>query len=568
MDAQASILDQDVESEIKEILMMCGTHKASVSIRYTQAGTKDRLWEHELRTFSITGGTGKPEYRATPDAEQVFHIASVTKLLVAVAVFIAIEVRAKDNVPNNPYAKFRDIQNEPIARVYNRYSNAKISGLPGNPTIYNLIVHYMGIRSANHRQLAPDGTPITNLADIGQDLISPVTHDTAGVYTKKSWTEYSNVNYGVIAMTIEALWGRGLDSFMRETLFKYLNMDSTSIGFPEGKKDGLNSWVVDADENPHSLPVIRYQEDGAEAGALGAYSTAQDMDAFFKFLLDTFHETNTIPGFDLLVLAKILKMVNRYTDEIRFTGLGIFTTLDSSVIGLQSSNRLQFPDEDFYTYPVLSGSLGEGLGTYHMVGSGIGCSCATAFYPSPNQGNHAIVVLTDTSGPVVSADHILKLLLRRVAEVQRSDKILPPHWQLKIVKEMVNQAKKKTMEQWKKSLQNDHLLREKAPKINKDILGTFKGQGFSQKLYISVSDSGHTKICIGGSSTPVRSSSFDLIWVNENSVKICVPPHLSIDCLGNGDWSNLYFTVQNSGPRVTKLTRETASGLDHYLRIL
>lgn len=516
-------------------------------------------------------GAGPTDYTMTLDGEPIFHIASVTKILVAVAVFIAIEVKAKDAAPSSPYAKFqniqKDIQKDPITKVYNRHSTTQIGGLPGNPSIYNLIVHNRGIRTSNHHLLAFDGTPIMTTTDIGEDLIRPIARDATYIDIMEAWTEYSNTNYAVIAMTVEALWGGSLDSFMHETLFKPLGMNRTSIGFPTGSDVESHSWVVNSEGFSYPVERIRYRADGAEAGALGAYSTARDIDIFYKFLLDSFHGTEIIPGFDLDILGKILKMTNKETEEVRFTPLGLYTTLDSSVIGSQSSNRLQFPDDIFSTYPVLPGALGKNISTYHMVGSAIGCNCATAFYPSPSKGSHALVVLTDTSGPVDSADHILRLLLRLIARSQYSDQIRRSLRRAHKIEDMVERAKNRALQNWKEVEQFDVEMRAKAPKIAKDITGDFKGQGFSQQVHIHTSLSGNTTICMSGASTSYNSGVFDLVWIDENSVKVCVPPHLSIDCLGNGDWSNLEFMVESHGLVVTKLMRKTASGIDHYVRV-
>ncbi|KAF2117648.1 beta-lactamase/transpeptidase-like protein [Lophiotrema nucula] len=566
MPTSASILDFDVEREIQDILKLCGTNMASISVRYMQRETNAVQMEHGLRTLRRMEEAGQLEYTITSNGDQVFHIASITKILVAVAVFIAVEARAKDRVPNNPYAKFRNIQNEPLTKLYNRHSTTKIGGLPGDPTMYNLIVHHKGLASSNHRLLAPDGTPIMTLAELREDLIRPIARDAAYIDVKEPWTRYSNTNYAIIAMTIEALWGRGLDSFMYETLFAHLGMKSTSIGFSTDRGAGSHPWVVDSEDNLHQIPELRYKADGAEAGALGAYSTTQDIDIFFKFLLDTFHGTEIIPGFDLDVLGKILQMTNKQSGMVRFTPLGLYTTLDSSVIGSQSSNMLQFPDDVFSTYPVLPGSSGEEMPTFHMVGSAIGCNCATAFYPSQNKSNHAIVVLTDTSGPVDSSDHILRLLLRRMAGLQYSHHISHSLWRPKSVRDMVEQAKSGAMQKWKEDTQKDMELLEKAPKIHKNITGVFKGDGFSQRLHISTTTDGKACINVSGSSTPYKSKTFGLIWIDQNSVKVCIPPHLSIDCLGNGDWSDLTFAVKSEGFLVTKLTRKTESGEDHYLR--
>ncbi|CAO2657369.1 Nn.00g034950.m01.CDS01 [Neocucurbitaria sp. VM-36] len=555
MQAETSVFDPKLEKDIQEILNICNTNMASISIRSLRGSANGVQTEHQLRTM-LRSTEARRTYTVSSDGEEIFHIASLTKVLVAVAVVIAVEVKANEVVPDNPYSKFKDIQNEPLTKLYNRYGPATTGGLPGNPTIYNLIVHNKGLFSANHRLLAPDGTPLMTLGDVLEDLIRPISHSTAHIDSNESWTRYSNTNYSVIAMTIEALWGRSLDTFMNETLFEPLRMRSTSIGFPLDRAREINGWVVDADDTAYEIARPRYQASGAEAGSLGAYSTARDLDTFYKFLLESFHGREIIKGFDIDVVCQCLQMENKETDLILYTPCGLYATLDSSIIGSMSSNRLQFPKKSFSTYPVLSGPQEEDIAAFHMAGSAIGCSCATAFLPSVTKENFAVVVLTNTSGPVDSADHLLRLILRKIVQLQYPKSISRILQRPKDIIDMVKQAKIQTSQMWEQTMQMDEERRNKAPQVSRDIIGVFEGEGFSQRLNIFKGDDGKTYITVGGRSTSHTSKAFELIWLDESSFKMCVPSHLSIDCLGNADWSNLMFKIIGQDRLVQRLARE------------
>lgn len=96
--------------------------------------------------------------------------------------------------------------------------------------MYHLLAHFKGLESFNHRLLSPDGQPTMSEADVREHLMSTLEHAAIQPNIPDSWTQYISINYSVIVMAIKALWGRDLDTFMSETLFTPLGMNSTSIG--------------------------------------------------------------------------------------------------------------------------------------------------------------------------------------------------------------------------------------------------------------------------------------------------------------------------------------------------
>ena len=105
---------------------------------------------------------------------------------------------------------------------------------------------------------------------------------------------------------------------------------------------------------------------------------------------------------------------------------------------------------------------------------------------------------------------------------------------------------------------------EKARILPFDISGTFAGRGLSQRLIIDSKADGKLYIIFAGSSA--ASGPLRLAWLNEKKVKMCVPPHLSPDLLGNGDWAELTFEVHIEGNTVTTLSRETGTETDYFDR--
>jgi CubicO group peptidase (beta-lactamase class C family) len=506
--------------------------------------------------------TGDPvNQRVTTDEGERFHIASITKILIATAIIIAVEKEATEGVSLD---RFRHTQNEPLTRVYNQYRPDKMKAFSGSPTTYDLLVHCQGFPSLNHRMLTPDGQPIMGLANVQDELLSQI----ARVLTDdeiKPWAGYSNVNYTAVAMAIEAMSNGSLESFMNETLFQPLGMHSTSIGVPTNELTENKGWVVDSNCKPHEIQRPLYRADGAEAAALGVYSTAHDLDRFFDFIIQTFHCHQPISGFDLIALSKVLKMTYITSGSLRFTPLGLYTPLSSSVIGALSTNRAQFPDKPFSTYPVVPEQGQNEISVYYMAGSAIACSCATAFHVG-QENSFAVVVLTNTSGPVDAADHILRLVLQRMTRWIGKPKSSPRPTRSSLVREMVKQARAESLRKWQEVEQKQAQEVNCAPAITKDIEGVFIGDGFSQRLVISKEQNGKTYITVNGPLTSALSTKFELVWVDNSSVKMHIPPHLSVDWLGEGDWSNVIFRVEDKDEIAVTLVRTTPYGEDRFSR--
>ncbi|KAF2124403.1 beta-lactamase/transpeptidase-like protein [Dothidotthia symphoricarpi CBS 119687] len=557
------IWDDGLEEDIMDILRQCGTHTATISVRRQSRGEPS---EQRIKTIVTTSNPLKQQ--ATAGRGERFHIASITKILVATAIFIAFEKQTTDRASKQSSTPFRQARDAPLTKVYNHYSSVNMKAIPEDPIIYDLLVHRNGFPSLNHRMLAPDGQSIMGRANVREELLSQPSKDKTNDGIKKSWAGYSNVNYTAVAMAIEAIWNGSLESFMDETLFRPLGMHSTSIGVPNNESAENRGWVVDSNGKPHEIQRPLYRADGAEAAALGAYSTAHDLDIFFKFITDTFynHEPLPIPGFDLSDLAKVLKMTYSTGESLRFTPLGLYTPLSSSVIGALSTNRAQFPTEPFSTYAVIPEPGDNDIAVYYMAGSAVACSCATALHVG-EESSFAVVVLTNTSGPVDAADHILRLILQRMAKWTAKGNVFPRLLQPGYAKEMVRQARIKTLQRWKEVEQKHAQDVRQAPAINKDIEGVFKGVGFGQRLSISKKQDGKMYITVDGPSALPLPTEFELVWVDSSSITMYIPPHLSVDCLGEGDWSNVVFRVEEMDHTVVALLRTTRSGEDRFSRI-
>ena len=563
------ILGEEVVAKIQDILRTCSIHRASVSFR-TKAHPSNTNRDRTL-TWETQGAALHTSLVVSP-TDGIFHIASITKILVATATVHAIEVKALASADDNPWSKFKKIGSRPIKKVYDQYkkpSDPDLPFLPRDPTVYEFIVHSKGLPSCNDVLFAPDGTPLMNLQDVPRclsTLLQRVTNEEG----LRRWTVYSNMNFAVIALVIEACWEGSLDNFMEETLFKPLSMHSTSIGSRSSSSMiSNNRWTVDQDGKRQQVQTPAYRPSGAEAAALGAYSTIEDLNKFFLAIISASDNVTSDPmqGFDRTI-DTMLRIENKsIQDVMHFTPFGLETTLGGSSIGLLSTSGLQFREEAFTRYPVIPDGPGQNCLIYYMAGSAVGCSCATALRIDTGD-DFALTVLTDTSGPVAVADHILRIILRRYVDLQQQ-KLLSRLRSLQrdSVRKMVAQTKEHVAKNWEDKKRYDQRMRKTAHPEPFDIQGIYDEVGFPQRLHVVKQSDGKTYLSVSGVSTQAVSGNFELLWKDDAHLWLCVPPHMSIDRLDNGDWADLLFEVARGPSGAMELKRGREDGVEYrYIR--
>jgi hypothetical protein len=102
--------------------------------------------------------------------------------------------------------------------------------------------------------------------------------------------------------------------------------------------------------------------------------------------------------------------------------------------------------------------------------------------------------------------------------------------------------------------------------VSQRIDGVFKGEGFDQRLAISTKDNGKIYITVHGPVISPIQPELELFWVDDSSVKMYIPPHMSVDSLGEGDWSAATFNVVVRDQAVVALVRMTSLGEDRFLK--
>ena len=567
-----SIISNALHDDILCILQLCHIHTASIAVRCLAGPSEHRTYRLPELPRATLDEQKTLTYKVSDEEDISFLIASITKVLVAIAFTMMTVGDDTNSDAQNKRNKFKEAQRGSmgLTAIYNKHkkdsSKPDMVDLPGDPSISHLLSHFKGMPSSNHRLFAPDGSALMSKEDVvlcAQELNNLRARQ--GVKSN-GWALYSNLNYALIGMAIEALWDGTLSDFMDSTLFRPLGIgNSTTIGYEANPGiPRAGRYVVDSYGTLHSINAPNYASSGAEAAALGGYSCIRDLDKIFTNILQRFAS----PSPDDKTFATIIeKQSNRQTEDIEYSRLGLFTPgLDSPTIGSMSTNRLMFSDKNFATYLVAPRSE-ERIETYHHAGSAIGCGCAYSLLPHKDANKaFSVVVLTNTSGPVDASDHILRLILRRINSMLTSGGTLA-NLKLKFdgpedIVKMVIKAWGASSKVYKRFEEEDAVM---GLDISTDISGTYNLRGFPQRLEIKPIN-GRPHITFRGSAG--SSGQLRLAWLSNDVVMVCVPesgePRISIDRLGDGEWANLKFQVKMNNGKVVALVRKTYLGDDWF----
>jgi hypothetical protein len=444
------------------------------------------------------------------------------------------------------YQKFALLEEQSISQVYNLHKaeeSKKMVRLPGNPLVEHFLVHCKGLLSSNDHSLGPDGTPFLSINDLLSSLhvhFRDWEGNPPDNLDEISWLEYSNTNYAVLVPLINLLWDGSIENFMQDTLFRPFKMDSTTLCEPSTNADYAKSYVVTKDRKLYLHNSPKYTPDSPLLLAMGGYSSANDLARFLLQLLRIYYHNpkeREIPGVDADFVAGLLELYNEDRDNFTYTPRGVLTHLNETGIGCLSMNRRKVPDHKLHE-PICT----DDSEVYYMAGSAVGSSCCYALLPGKGE---VVIVLANTSGTVDVADIILRIVLRKLygdrdwAREMRS--IVPDFWtRAKAVDEemMKHEADKKATDE----------------RSSLNITGNFTSKTYNQNLLVEAAEDGRFKVRVEGSKG--QSRWFELIWIGPDSLRICVPPYLTLDCFKPGDWSQLTLTVHTEGNTVVQLDRQ------------
>jgi beta-lactamase class C len=206
---------------------------------------------------AVSGSQGGPPVTA----DNLFHLASIGKPMIALAVMLLVE-------------EGRVALDDPVASVLPDLAGAEREGI----TVRHLLSHTSGLAQD------PDLSDVTPGADTAAELRTYL-HATP-VVPIGSKVEYSNVGYGLLGLIVEALSGQPFAEFLRERLFQPAAMESAYLAPP----DKLAPRIVHVDGTPE--PGSPYERFNSAHGRRQTHpaghvlGTALDVAQFFQLFLN------------------------------------------------------------------------------------------------------------------------------------------------------------------------------------------------------------------------------------------------------------------------------------------
>jgi CubicO group peptidase (beta-lactamase class C family) len=538
--------------------------------------------ERYFSTFRLPDG-GSAERIATSDDGRVFAGSSLFKVFMAVGASLMIEKLSAGSDPANRFRGLRNAWPRRFTDVFNEFSQGfQIKPLYGNPTVFELIVHYKGPCDINHLFLAPDGSPILS-KNAFLNTISHYTEETRKQHNDNTaWCEYSNANYILIALLIEIVSEKSLPEFLREYIFDPLSMHRTYMSAEE-----LNLLPIEQRVQPHMVSgngirraihfnEIPYLSDTVEIAAMGGYTCAADIGKFFEMVLDGLYGTPSSAMFDKDFVRSLFKGVGALDKDVHgYTRFGLSTTLDENLPGSHSLNRLISSGSDSSTYTLGKDSQNREVEAYYMAGSATGWLSTVYFLPKQQV---FIIALTNTSGPLDMSDIISKLCLQEILDL-RPSKIGDPNftcrpkgWKTMAPSEIYRTHYVELAARINE--ENAHRYKELEEEDNAsntptadclNALGVYMNSKFGP--YLEVIDlNGTLGVLLKGESKESKPMRF----VRKGQVfricsRSCGAAYLAIDCFG--DWRNLEFGFEEENGVFVCFFREGCNLIDRFTRI-
>ena len=368
--------------------------------------------------------SGEEEFGNDSDSEEntLYAIGSLTKFLVALLMSIIIDQLSLSKAEEHKrYRALRDISSNPwncsFTTLFNAFSPTKIATLPQDPSLWHILLHYNSLPPMNHVLLDPYGRSLMSKESFLRIALglARVAYGSA----QENRTVYGNAGYIFVGIFIESIAEKGLESVMEEHLFKPLEMSHSCLGAPDPTVTGKASpytYSISVNGRRATANIPLYPVGNIMNAAMGAWSCTKDLANLFRSLQACINggpspfKKDSVSHF----LLPIARLDNTSTDA--FSLCGLCTTLDSSRLGSGSINRLLSPDNICSTYRIGKRPNGKRVTAYYSSGQIEGYS--SCFYYMPKLKSF-VIVLTNSTAKIDSADHISRLLLQEAFDLER-----------------------------------------------------------------------------------------------------------------------------------------------------
>ena len=398
---------------IRQILQSANVSQATVHAE--QAGGTPQRGIYSNNGGNESGGD------IVDDDSTIYAIGSQTKLLIALLFIIIVDIplSASQEERHEGYRILKQEFPNPwdieFTVLFNRFhdDHNQIEDLPGKPTLWHVLIHFNALPPMTHDILGPDGTSFTSK----ESFLRAALRRAKTGNTQEDGSVYSNGNYILAGCLIEAIAGQPLESVIEELLFSPLGMTRTFLGYPGPSVTGIAPpYTMSVDGHRVPAETMRYGVGDTVNAAFGAYSCCRDLAILFRELLTCINDANYQSIFDRSTVRSFLMRRVTLDDKTKdaFTIFGIRTTLDSSLVGSMSLNRLVTKDV-CSTYRLGTRKNGKQVPAYYLAGHIEGYSSCYYFIPKYSA---FVIVLTDTTGICDAVDHISRLLLQEIFDLE------------------------------------------------------------------------------------------------------------------------------------------------------
>jgi CubicO group peptidase (beta-lactamase class C family) len=276
-------------------------------------------------------GFANLEWNVANTTNTKFRLGSVTKQFTAASILL-LEERGKLSI-NDPVKKY--LPDAPAAWD-------KI-------TIYHLLTHTSGIPNFTS---FPDYRKLEPFAATPAELVARFRDKPLDFQPGEQWS-YSNSGYVLLGYLIEKISGRTYEIFVRENIFKPLNMEETGYD--------SNSAVI-----PHRAAGYEYDHNTFQNAGFIHMSIPHGAGALYSTTGDLLKWEQGLFGGKVLQSASLEKMITPFKNNYAF-GLAVETTAGHKVIahggGIEGFNtQLEYYPEDKLTVVVLRNVTGPGPG--------------------------------------------------------------------------------------------------------------------------------------------------------------------------------------------------------------
>ncbi|KAH8808785.1 beta-lactamase/transpeptidase-like protein [Xylogone sp. PMI_703] len=552
---------------ILEILKISRTELCSVLI-----GVKGETY---ASAFGFPDG-GRPERITADEGERVFASFSLFKIFISTSVSLMIDKLSANPDPTNKFSRLHGVWTTTFTEIFNQHcENFHLRSLAGNPTVREIVHHFKGPCDINHLLLSPENSPILS-KNAFLETISQYTRDTRQNIAQ---SEYSNANYILLALFIEAVSGQSLAEFLKQYIFDPLEMHHTYLS-PEKLKAAPQAQRA----QPHQVSsngrrqVIRVEEglflaDTVEISTMGCYISIKDIGKFLDMVIRGLNGTPVNSRFDQEFVESLFILKHGYSS------LGLLTTTDGDLPGSHSLNRListQNESSESSKYVLGKTRDNKNIDAYYVAGCGTGW--LHTIYLLPKQRTF-IVVMTNTWGPLDTSDIVSRLYLQEMCDLIPA-KIDDPTFSC-------SPERYGNGTEYQRYRAHYIWLANKMYQENSAVLRNFERSDFL--LGTPTTDRPNATGIFANSRAKQRLHIFDLGGIlgvrlegdgktSKNmrfvrtlkGFRMCSYPRgslsLGIDCFG--DWRNLEFGFEeDKGGNIARFTREGVNMVDIFTRV-